>query len=99
MCNELNSQMLIPEGLYQRLKNTQEFSFEDVGAGRWLIGIAAGSFPGAAPGPGALSTLAHLVEVPGSGRLRLVVERGLNVRGQVQDSFGKPLAGAMIDPS
>ena len=32
MCNELNSQMLIPEGLYQMVKNTHEFSFEDVGS-------------------------------------------------------------------
>jgi len=32
MCNELDSQMLIPEDLYQRVKDTKEFSFEDVGS-------------------------------------------------------------------
>ena len=32
MCNELKSQMLIPEGLYQMVKNTHEFNFEDVGS-------------------------------------------------------------------
>jgi len=34
MCNELKSQMLIPEGLYQMVKNTHEFSFADVGSAR-----------------------------------------------------------------
>jgi len=31
MCNELKSQMLIPEGLYEKVKDTREFTFEDVG--------------------------------------------------------------------
>jgi len=32
MCNELKSQMLIPEGLYEMVKDTREFTFEDVGS-------------------------------------------------------------------
>lgn len=31
LCNKLNSKMLIPEKLYEKVKNSQGFNFEDVG--------------------------------------------------------------------
>ena len=34
MCNELKSQMLIPEGLYEKVKDTPVFTFEDLGSTR-----------------------------------------------------------------